>query len=258
MTNQFEQDLQKIGLSDKEAKVYLAGLELGPATVLQLSKKSAINRTNAYDMIGSLIQRGLMSPVKKGKKQYFISGKPEQILYLLDERKKEIEAFEVVAKKMIEKLKNFKFDLNESDRVSVFEGHDATGIIHNELQHHDGEVFELAPIDIIRKFVPPIHPGDVRTKNLKHIKHKSLKIVSNASAYSTPEGVENRFIDCDSADIEAEINIYGKNVVFTTYKAKPISIHIESNEISRTMMTLLLALWDKASKSNPHGKIAIQ
>ena len=40
----FENELQQLGLSEKEAKVYLASLELGSTSVLEISKKAGLKR----------------------------------------------------------------------------------------------------------------------------------------------------------------------------------------------------------------------
>ena len=40
--------LKNIGLGDKAAKVYLAMLELGPASVLEIAAKASVNRPTTY------------------------------------------------------------------------------------------------------------------------------------------------------------------------------------------------------------------
>ena len=62
-------ELQKIGFSDKEAAVYLAGLELGQATILEIAKKAKIKRPTAYVIVEGFIERGLASSFEKGKKK---------------------------------------------------------------------------------------------------------------------------------------------------------------------------------------------
>jgi len=37
-------ELRTVGLSDKEARVYLALLEIGPGSVLEIAAKAAVNR----------------------------------------------------------------------------------------------------------------------------------------------------------------------------------------------------------------------
>jgi len=53
--------LKHIGLSNNEAKVYLAMLELGPSPVLDIAAKAAINRPTTYVQIELLKKKGLVS-----------------------------------------------------------------------------------------------------------------------------------------------------------------------------------------------------
>jgi|SRR3989344_829968 len=64
----YEKELQALGLSEKEAKVYLAALVLGPDTVQNIAKKAGINRPTAYLQIESLKEKGIISEVEKDKK----------------------------------------------------------------------------------------------------------------------------------------------------------------------------------------------
>src|SRR3990172_67098 len=64
--------LQEMGLSEKEARVYLALLELGQAGVPEISKKSGVNRTTTYVILESLAKEGLVSQIEKEKEKEFI------------------------------------------------------------------------------------------------------------------------------------------------------------------------------------------
>ena len=75
--------LRELGLSENEAKVYLAMLELGPATVLEIAAKALMNRPTVYVQIESLKQRGLVSTQSKGKKQIFIAESPSHLESML-------------------------------------------------------------------------------------------------------------------------------------------------------------------------------
>ena len=87
ITNQ----LANLGLSENGAKVYMAMLELGPATVLEISAKAGVNRPTTYFQIEALKKLGLVSSQTKGKKQLFIAEAPEQLDFILDRQKGEIE-----------------------------------------------------------------------------------------------------------------------------------------------------------------------
>ncbi|MCL5407433.1 MAG: helix-turn-helix domain-containing protein, partial [Patescibacteria group bacterium] len=83
--------LEKLGLSEKEAKVYLATLELAQDTVQNIAKKAGVNRPTTYFILKKLMQLGLISTLEKGKKTLFIAENPKELENLLDERVRDIE-----------------------------------------------------------------------------------------------------------------------------------------------------------------------
>lgn len=77
--------LLKLGLSEKEAKVYLAALELGSSPAAKIAEKSQVNRPTTYVILEKLCQIGLATSYEKGKIQYFTAEDPEQLQRLVDE-----------------------------------------------------------------------------------------------------------------------------------------------------------------------------
>ena len=73
--------LQGIGLTKEQVEVYLAGLELGEASVQNLAKKANIKRPTTYLILDELKAKGLFSQVLKGKKKIFSSRRPGKIVY---------------------------------------------------------------------------------------------------------------------------------------------------------------------------------
>jgi len=76
-------ELQDLGLSEKEARVYLAALELGQTTADKLAKHAKVNRSTTYVQLESLMKVGLMSTHEERKKTVFAPESPE---LLEDER----------------------------------------------------------------------------------------------------------------------------------------------------------------------------
>ena len=68
-------NLIELGLSEKEASVYLASLELGASSVQKISQQAKINRATTYVIIESLSKKGLMSTMEKAGKIFFFSGR---------------------------------------------------------------------------------------------------------------------------------------------------------------------------------------
>lgn len=91
-TFSLEMELRKLGLKEKEVKVYLAGLKLGPSSVQKIAEAAGgMTRPTTYEIIRRLAEKRLFSTIKENKKQSFIAQSPEGILGILRTEKKEIE-----------------------------------------------------------------------------------------------------------------------------------------------------------------------
>ena len=89
MKNQskLSQSLIEIGLNENEAKIYLASLSLGTATVLQLAQVSEVKRTTVYEVVEALLQKGLMKKEIQGFKTLYAPEHPERLENALDSRR---------------------------------------------------------------------------------------------------------------------------------------------------------------------------
>jgi sugar-specific transcriptional regulator TrmB len=87
-------ELQDIGLSDKEARVYVAALRIGRATAADLAKEAKILRSTTYVQLESLMKMGLMSTYEEGKKTFFAPESPELLKRLLVKQKDVLQARE--------------------------------------------------------------------------------------------------------------------------------------------------------------------
>lgn len=74
--------LSYLDLATDEAEVYLAALELGTASVLEISRKISIPRATVYLVIHSLLKKNLLIQTAKGKKKRFHSVSPEHLIEL--------------------------------------------------------------------------------------------------------------------------------------------------------------------------------
>lgn len=77
-TNMLPQ-LRKLGFSENEAKVYLASLELGEASVQRIAQKAKLKRTTAYGIIEALRDRGLLKTTKNRKKMFYYAEDPRRL-----------------------------------------------------------------------------------------------------------------------------------------------------------------------------------
>ena len=80
------EQLQKLGLSQKEASVYIATLELGEASpVSTIAKKAEVNRTTTYDILETLVQKGIVITSTHKKYKFYRAQPPEKLIAYLKE-----------------------------------------------------------------------------------------------------------------------------------------------------------------------------
>jgi predicted transcriptional regulator len=83
--------LTKLGLSDKEAAMYLSVLQQGrttPATVAMLTK---INRTTVYSLVKDLVEKGFLTEDLGGKTTYLVATAPQDLKFLVQKEEKKLE-----------------------------------------------------------------------------------------------------------------------------------------------------------------------
>jgi DNA-binding MarR family transcriptional regulator len=112
---QIIETLKNLGFSEKEAAVYLALLQLGPATPYQIAKKAEIKRPTAYVIAENLVEKGLIVHVPGEEKKRYIARSPEALI----ETKEEGLA---AAKALLPKIRSLQKGTIEKPSILYFEG----------------------------------------------------------------------------------------------------------------------------------------
>ncbi len=87
-----ELTLSKLGLTDGEAKVYIALLSLGQVTVGPIVEKAEVSSSKVYIILERLLRKGLVSYITKNKTKYFQASKPTALLDYVHQKEKELQA----------------------------------------------------------------------------------------------------------------------------------------------------------------------
>jgi sugar-specific transcriptional regulator TrmB len=71
---------QKLGLSDKEIRLYMASLGLGQCYASDLSRRTGINRSTVYIIAKQLCKKGLFTSYEKAAVRVFSPCPPESLI----------------------------------------------------------------------------------------------------------------------------------------------------------------------------------
>jgi len=243
----YEKELQNAGLSEKEARVYLAALELGPDTAQNIAKKAGINRATTYVQIEDLKERGLISELEKGKKTLYVADQPERLLTLLNAFERDLDFKKEEIQRILPNLVNLFASAGERPKVRFYEGVEGTAAVREEFLRTKSKQTEgFINVDRLFNLFPKHETEHTSRRIAKGI--KSLVIytrkagpIENATDHSKLR--EARYIAYEKLPLDADITIFDNKVSFASYNAKPIAVIIESEEIAATLRAVFYVIW---------------
>lgn len=227
---------RSLGFSDGEMKTYLTVLELGPSTVIDITKKTKLSRQTVYNAIETLIDKGLMSTVMKGKKRCYISEDPERLHAYL--KRKEIEFHEKAAdiQRSMPELRLIQG--GERPVVKMIEGKEGVIGTYSEMEFNkkDTVYYEISDLDAAFSV---IKPEEVKQT---YADMKKTNIVIKGMYAGTPLGKTLKshryFLPKDQSNFNSSISVYGDKIDITTFEGKMYTILIENKTLAQTFRIL--------------------
>jgi sugar-specific transcriptional regulator TrmB len=231
----YEERLQKSGLTGNEARVYLQLLKSGTASANDLSRKIGMDRTLTYTVLNHLIEKGMANYTVKDNKKFFTASNPENLLHPLKEK----EAFILDT---IPLLKKIEVALGADYEVRVFEGRDSLRMFLKEvLVTQSFCSFGASAISYKMLYETPRLAKEIARNNV------NARVIAH-NDYRTHEmtkvkQVKYRFLDARS---ETTTSIVGDKVILIFVIEKPIVIVIKSKKVAESFQNHFEVLWKVA------------
>ncbi len=124
--------LKEAGFSEKEARVYLALMEMGPSSVTQVARKADINRTTGYDILEGLVSKKLVRSAEKKGKMIYVAENPENIQKLLEEESKRLNLMSDKIGQIMPELKSMYTEIEKKPIVKFYEGLDGLKALYED------------------------------------------------------------------------------------------------------------------------------
>lgn len=242
MQPELNKALHSLGLSENEAKIYLAGLAMGPSTAQHLAAKAIVTRPTTYIVIESLTKQGLMSSVQRGKKKLFVAGKPAELVRIVEQKKRETVENESALKKIVALLDDAG-GAGIKVPLVVYEGDDAMGAVRDDLAAGSGDVLVLSPNDAT---LDSESPTSITARG-KGRKVKSLYAVEKGGkAANKGDRAERRVLPIEKFPVKSEVIVAGDKAYISNPDSRRFAIHIQDRLVVETLRGMFVALWDSA------------
>lgn len=236
--------IESLGVSEKAAAVYMAGLSLGTTTVQELARKSEMKRPTVYLKVDELIKQGLFETVAIDKKTYYRAADPEIVEARLKKNLALLQA-------ELPKLSAMKVDTMGKPKLRILEGERGIRQIYEEAKSANS----LRMWSNIGQLYGPFHEAymelaeaisereigarEITADTKESRRYMKLLSKTAGSTYSlrvaSNEGIENDTI------------IYGSVVaLFRLSSLNMFVVRIEDKTIADTMRAMFDMAWKSA------------
>ncbi len=237
--------LKTLSLADSEIATYLAALEHGPSTVIDLAKITHLSRQATYLAIQDLTKRSLMSSVVLGKKKLFNAEHPSKLLAYARRREAEMRDHLEDLERSIPEL---ELQMGgERPVVKVYEGKEGIRAIIEELKKAGhGPYKELADLEALYKVLTPAELLPLRT-TLKQLGAKGRGLYTGLPSQKVFD-VDRHMLPDEYRGFKTNLTIYADRIAMVTFEGKMTSVIIESKTLARTLGILYDLAFETAKK----------
>lgn len=230
--------IRKAGLTESQAKGYLALIEHGTLTPTELADHTSESRTNAYMICEKLEKLGLATKTD-AKKSTYKPSHPSALETLAEKRRKIVQRDEKAVKDGLSELLNYYYERAEMPGARYLEGRDGQVKVYEDI------IAQKQPMYLIRtpnekKFFGKEILKDFIAKRLKHrINVVALTpFLDDSNTDPTKDAahlLDRQFMPADSYTAPVEIDIYGSHTSFISYGEELTGVIIDNPHIADAM-----------------------
>ena len=235
--------LRKAGLTESQAKGYLALIEHGALSPADLAEKTDESRTNGYMICEKLKQLGLATK-KDGQKAIYTPNHPSALETLAEKRRKALVRNEQEVKSGISPLIDLFYKFREEPGARTLQGVEGIKEVYLDTLQTDADIYLIRS----RADTPSLGE-DFFQKYRKQRAEQGINTYS-LTPYS-PEGVAHvkegsdeallyhrTFMPESAYEAPVEIDIYGNKTVFIAFGDTQMATIIESPLVADAMRQL--------------------
>ena len=139
--------IDNLGLEETEAKIYLALLELGPATVTKITNKAGVTRTLGYHVLEKLGWKGLVYKSSGSRKKLrYIAEHPRELLQNLKNKQSSLNRQVAVLERTLPELTAI-FKTAEKPAIKFQDGLNWVKSIYSETLNSKSEILSILDLE---------------------------------------------------------------------------------------------------------------
>ncbi|MDP3990654.1 MAG: helix-turn-helix domain-containing protein [archaeon] len=230
---QTEKVLEQLGFSPNEIKVYLTLNDYGSTKAGRIAKLAKIDRSNCYNALKLLTEKGLASYVLIGKIKWFQATGPKRLLDYVKEQEESVRSIlpELHARHRATKIEG---------QVRLFKGVKGVKSIFLDMARSGDNNYVFGSEGQFTERMPEFAQQFERLKRENNIKTKLL--IRKGRHELNPNNSKYRFIK--AAESPAVTNIYGDKIAIIIWTEEPEGIVIENAAAAKAYKSYFDVMWE--------------
>ena len=236
--------LRKAGLTESQAKGYLALIEHSTLTPTELAEKTSESRTNGYMICEKLEKLGLAAK-KEGKKALYSPAHPSALETLAERRRKAVQRAETEVKQGIDPLINLFYAATEMPGARTLQGVEGIKEVYADTLKTKKDIYFLrTTADVV----------DLGIEYLNNYRKKRAELGIHTYALTPNTEAAQRHIQSNedsqmlfhrtllpnnSYTAPVEIDIYGSKTAFISFGDTQMATIIDSPVIAESMRQIM-------------------
>ncbi len=235
-----EADLEKLGFTLNESKVYLTLLGIGPSLAGNIAKETNLDRSSTYAALKLLEKRGVISTYFENKRTTFVPEDPKKIVDYFAEKQE-------IAKNVITSLKE-NILKKTGNEVRLYRGYKGLKSVFNDILDKCDKNNSLLVLGAQGQFSEKMPYYSPIFRKLKQDKGIKTRLISKALP-SKPGKLSEYKILPSNVDSPATINIYSSKVALFLWEETPQAIVIDNQKLAKTFESYFDFMWKNLKSS---------
>lgn len=239
-----EQTLTSIGLSKNEIKTYVALTKHGPLSALENSKHTGIHRSNSYDVLHSLMEKGFVSQIIDGSRAVFNAREPDVLNDYIKQKEEQVED-------VVKELRELSHSSPTGEGVVV-----STGVfsVRETLREIFEDNKEIKIYGINNRVMDILEKGFFKRIYEDRLKREfPTKVIYNANKIHCNLFLMNKFYKNvrflpERYEGEVVTFLYAQRVVLLVFSEMPLVISIGNQMVHDSYDKYFEILWSKAKQ----------
>jgi sugar-specific transcriptional regulator TrmB len=243
--------LSKLGFSGNESQIYLVLLRSGPRSAYDIAQRTGMYRPHVYDKLETLVSKGLVSFVQRGKRRIFSAAHPSKIRIYLEEREEAVKAEIKTLDDSMPSLEALYRLPQEDTKVEVFSGPEGLKLVLNQIADSEEKDIRIIGIDE-RKYLE-YFPAYIN-QYFKKLRARGAKERVIAAKSRDPMTFDNgvtsyRFFDVGVIS-PSDMIIFSGNVVIIIWGVPIVTILIANRDLAETYRKYFEFVWKLGGITN--------